>query len=269
MHNTMIGSTGIDQDNHMAHDNSYSNEQWVDMSAYTHMAMTTYPGDYYIPPATHGLPSESIGMAPPPIPHPMHNQPHSNNNSNNFASHLPHPLIIPTQQPSQVPWPSLRTNPSQSYSAPPVPIPPASAPVRQLALTICYTYTRRHFAGFTNQPNGFTANIVDEREIRSEGIHLKWLHGLRDQRIQTPTFPKLDIALQCRHRPPELNLLSGCFQPIITVQLFPRPEHGHVQRPEPNAARGFWFPASPKSDRSRPWTSRVHQPIATFGASDT
>ncbi|KAK6950079.1 hypothetical protein Daesc_008403 [Daldinia eschscholtzii] len=121
----MIGSTGIDQDNHMAHDNSYSNEQWVDINAYTHMAMTTYPGDYYNTPVTHGLPSESIGMAPPPMPHPMHSQPH-----NNFASHLPH-LIIPTQQPSQVPWPSLRTNPSQSYSAPPVPIPPASAPVRQ------------------------------------------------------------------------------------------------------------------------------------------
>ncbi|KAI1106314.1 hypothetical protein F4804DRAFT_52602 [Jackrogersella minutella] len=123
---TITGSTGIDQDNHLAHDNSYSNEQWVDMNAYTHMAMTTYGGDYYIPPVTHGLPSESIGMAPPPVPHPMHSQPH-----NNYASHLPHPLIIPTQQPSQVPWPSLRTNPSQSYSAPPVPIPPASAPMRQ------------------------------------------------------------------------------------------------------------------------------------------
>lgn len=126
MHNTMIGSTGIDQDNHLAHDNSYSNEQWVDMNAYTHMAMTTYGGDYYMPPATHGLPSESLGMAPPPVPHSMHN----NHAHNSFASHLPH-LIIPTQQPSQVPWPSLRTNPSQSYSAPPVPIPPASVPMRQ------------------------------------------------------------------------------------------------------------------------------------------
>lgn len=127
MHNTLIGSTGIDQDNHLAHDNnSYPNEQWVDMNAYANMAMSTYGGDYYNPPVTHGLPSESIGMAPPPIPHTMHNQPH-----NNFASHLPHPLIIPTQQPSQVPWPSLRTNPSHSYSAPPVPIPPASAPIRQ------------------------------------------------------------------------------------------------------------------------------------------
>ncbi|KAL7626279.1 hypothetical protein AAE478_003049 [Parahypoxylon ruwenzoriense] len=126
MHNTMIGSTGIDQDNHMAHDNSYSNDQWVDMNAYTNMSMTTYGGDYYIPPVTHGLPSESLGMGPPPVPHPMHSQPHSS-----FASHLPHPLIIPTQQPSQVPWPSLRTNPSQSYSAAPVPIPPASAPMRQ------------------------------------------------------------------------------------------------------------------------------------------
>ncbi|OTA61944.1 hypothetical protein K449DRAFT_57723 [Hypoxylon sp. EC38] len=127
MHNSIIGSTGIDQDNHMAHDNSYSNEQWVDMNAYTHMAMTTtYGGEYYGTPVTHGLPSESIGMAPPPVPHPIHSQPH-----NNFASHLPHPLIIPTQQPSQVPWPSLRTNPSHNYSAPPVPIPPASAPMRQ------------------------------------------------------------------------------------------------------------------------------------------
>ncbi|KAI1212973.1 uncharacterized protein F4807DRAFT_457058 [Annulohypoxylon truncatum] len=122
MHNTIIGSTGIDQDNHLAHDNSYSNEQWVDMSAYNNMGMTTYGGEYYGTPVTHGLPSESIGMAPPPVPHQMHSQPH-----NNYASHLPHPLIIP----NQVPWPSLRTNPSQSYAAPPVPIPPASAPMRQ------------------------------------------------------------------------------------------------------------------------------------------
>ncbi|KAI1393461.1 uncharacterized protein F4822DRAFT_13898 [Hypoxylon trugodes] len=126
MHNTIIGSTGIDQDNHLAHDNSYPNEQWVDINnAYTHMAMS-YGGDYYAPPVTHGLPSESIGMAPPPVPHQMHSHSH-----NNYASQLPHPLIIPTQQPSQVQWPSLRTNPSQNYSQPPVPIPPASAPLRQ------------------------------------------------------------------------------------------------------------------------------------------
>ncbi|KAI0480338.1 hypothetical protein GGR56DRAFT_267538 [Xylariaceae sp. FL0804] len=127
MHNTLLSSSGIDQDSHLAHDNSYSQEQWVDMSAYTHMPMPTYGTEYMahgLPPVSHGLPSESIGrhMGPPPVPSMF---------QNNYASQIPHPLIIPSQQPAPVQWPSLQTNPSHSYSAPPVAIPSASAPLRQ------------------------------------------------------------------------------------------------------------------------------------------
>ncbi|CAJ2509877.1 Uu.00g057770.m01.CDS01 [Anthostomella pinea] len=120
----MISSTGIDQENHMAHDDSYSNGQWVDMSHYTHMGMAGYPSDYFVPGPSHGLPSDSIGghMGPPPVPQPLHP---------NYGNQLPHPIIIPNQAPAHVPWPSLRTNPSHNYSAPPVAIPPVSAPMRQ------------------------------------------------------------------------------------------------------------------------------------------
>ncbi|ORY63418.1 uncharacterized protein BCR38DRAFT_227781 [Pseudomassariella vexata] len=123
MHN-MIGSSGMDQDSHLAHDsNMYSNDQWSDMSAYNQMAMSGYGGEYYMPPVTHGLPPESIGnhMPPPPVPQPIQHH-HAQ-----YSNQLPPPLIIPTQR-SQVPWPSLQTNPSQNYSAPPVAIPPQSAP---------------------------------------------------------------------------------------------------------------------------------------------
>lgn len=121
MHNSMMSSSGIDQDSHLAHDNSYSNEQWVDMSPYTHMTMPNYGGEYYMPPVSHGLPSEALGghMPPPPVPQTMHHT--------TYTNQLPHPLIIPTQQ---VQWPSLRTNPSQTYSAPPVAIPQASVSQR-------------------------------------------------------------------------------------------------------------------------------------------
>ncbi|KAI0016697.1 hypothetical protein F4780DRAFT_667888 [Xylariomycetidae sp. FL0641] len=132
MNHPMMSSTGIDQDSHLAHDNSYPSNQWGEVNNFAHMTTMTssYPDTYYMAHANHhGLPSESIGghMAPPPVPH-QHMHHH-----NIYPSQLPSPLIIPTQHaPPPVQWPSMHTNPPQhSYSTPPVAIPPASAPVRQ------------------------------------------------------------------------------------------------------------------------------------------
>lgn len=120
----MIGSTGgMDQESHLAHDNSYANDHWVDMNAYNHMTMPGYGGEYsFIPPTSHGLPSESTGnhMPPPPVPQPIPQHQHQ--------PQYTHPLIIPSQARTQMTWPSMQTNPGQSYSAPPVAIPPHSAP---------------------------------------------------------------------------------------------------------------------------------------------
>ncbi|KAI0128630.1 hypothetical protein BJ170DRAFT_594465 [Xylariales sp. AK1849] len=127
----MISSTGMDQDGQLTHDNSYSNDHWGEMNSYNQMAMSGYGGDYYMPPVSHGLPSESIGanhMGPPPVPQQVQHQ-HHNQQQQHYTNHLPHPLVIPTHQTTaaSVIWPSLRTNPSQTYAAPPVPIPPQSA----------------------------------------------------------------------------------------------------------------------------------------------
>lgn len=131
MHSNMIGSTGMDQDSHLAHDNTFSNDHWAEMNPYNQISLPAYGGDYYMPPVSHGLPSESIGghMAPPPVPQAIQHQQHQQHHQHHpFPSQqLPHPLVIPTQPRAQVPWPSLQTNPGQSYSAPPVAIPPQTA----------------------------------------------------------------------------------------------------------------------------------------------
>ena len=120
MHNQIIGSSGMDQESHLSQDHSYNNDNWVDMSPYTQTTMPDYGNSYgYMPPITHGLPSESLGrMPPPPPPQPMA-QPYQN-----------HPQLPMLTVPSHTSWPSLLTHPSpSSYSAPPVSIPPlAGAP---------------------------------------------------------------------------------------------------------------------------------------------
>ncbi|KAI1857607.1 hypothetical protein JX265_009571 [Neoarthrinium moseri] len=128
----MIGSSsGIDQDSHLASDHTFASDQWVGMNPYNQMPMSNYGNEYYMTSVTHGLPSESINaghMGPPPVPQQIHHQ-----QSQHYASQLPH-LMIPTQQSTPpVSWPSLRTNPSQTYSSPPVPIPPPSVtqPLKQ------------------------------------------------------------------------------------------------------------------------------------------
>ncbi|KAI1150162.1 hypothetical protein F4825DRAFT_21846 [Nemania diffusa] len=125
MHNNMITSTSADQDDQLVHDASYSNSPWVNMHSYNHMSMGNYQEEYYsMPHITHGLPSESLGghLAPSPFT--------SNIQPNNYPSQLPPPPPPLIPSPGQVPWPSLQTNPSQSYQSP-VPIPSVLAPQRQ------------------------------------------------------------------------------------------------------------------------------------------
>jgi hypothetical protein len=124
MHNSIIGTTGMDQDTHLSQDTSY-NDSWVDMNSYTQNTMQDYGNFGYMPPVTHGLPSESLSrMPPPPAPQPIQPQ---------QQSHPQLPMLI---MPSHATWPSMLTNPN-SYSAPPVPIPPVSTaptkPVRPAA----------------------------------------------------------------------------------------------------------------------------------------
>jgi hypothetical protein len=125
MHN-MIGSSGMDQNSHLAPDHTYMGDHWAGMNPYGQISMPAYGGDYYIPSSSHGLPSESIHighMGPPPVPQQVHHQ-----QSPHFPGQMPPSLMIPTQTNApQVSWPSLRTNPGQSYSSPPVPIPPQTA----------------------------------------------------------------------------------------------------------------------------------------------
>jgi len=116
----MIGTSGIDQENQLAHDSTYSNENWVDMNNYHQNNMSEYSNFNYMPPVTHSLPSESIRMPPPLAPQPL--QP-----AQPTHPQLPH-LIMP----SNATWPSMLTNPN-SYSAPPMPMPSLPPPPRKLA----------------------------------------------------------------------------------------------------------------------------------------
>ncbi|KAK0722380.1 hypothetical protein B0T26DRAFT_216358 [Lasiosphaeria miniovina] len=130
MHNQIIGSTAMDQENHIAQDHPYSNENWVDMNSYHHQTtMPDYSNGYgYIPPITHGLPSESLNRMPPP-PQPM---------SQSQASHTQLPMLM---MPHHATWPSMLTNPNNysPHSAPPVAIPPVSAPLKTSKLPAIQT----------------------------------------------------------------------------------------------------------------------------------
>ncbi|KAH8894834.1 hypothetical protein GQ53DRAFT_63787 [Thozetella sp. PMI_491] len=139
MHNQMIGSTGVDQQNHLAPDNSFGqNDSWVDMST-TYQHHPTTMADYgsgftynMAPVTTHGLPSESLNRMPPPPP-PQQPQPISQAP----ASHHQLPMLM---MPSHSTWPSmLLTNPNHNagygqppHSAPPVAIPPVVSAPSQL-----------------------------------------------------------------------------------------------------------------------------------------
>lgn len=121
----------MDQDTHLAHhEQAYGHDQWNDMSPYIQTTMSEYGGGFgYMPPISHGLPSEHLGRMPPsatppqqPLPQ-QHSQP----------AH--HPTLPMLMVPSHPTWPSMLTNPNGYNTSPPVAIPPASAPIQSLKTT--------------------------------------------------------------------------------------------------------------------------------------
>lgn len=133
MHNQITSSTGMDQESHLSPDNTYGPESWVDMSSFQHQTtMPDYGGGYgFMPPMSHGLPSESLGrMPPPPPPQSLHQQPP--------ATHTQLPMLMMPQ----ATWPSMLTNPNSygpPHSAPPVPIPSITAPLKTSKLPAIQT----------------------------------------------------------------------------------------------------------------------------------
>ncbi|SPO01112.1 uncharacterized protein DNG_03859 [Cephalotrichum gorgonifer] len=111
MHNTMIGTSGMDHEPHPAHDHSPygTNSEWVD------------GGFHYIPTP---LQSDSLGRTTAPSTT-IHPQPLSASpSSSQQHSHHPQPpmVILPSYS-----WPSMFTNPV-TYPAPPLPVPAVAPP---------------------------------------------------------------------------------------------------------------------------------------------
>lgn len=131
MHNQIVGSTGMDQESRIAQaGNTYGHDTWVDMNAAYHH-QTTMPdytaGFNYMPPISHGLPSESLSRMPPPPPPQQQSLPQGQTAPPQL------PMLI---MPSHATWPSMLTNPHTyaSHSAPPVAIPSVTAPVKTTRL---------------------------------------------------------------------------------------------------------------------------------------
>jgi hypothetical protein len=135
MHNQIIGSTGMDQESHIAQDHhTYGNENWVDMNQYHHQTtMPDYGGGFgYMPPITHGLPSESLNRMPPPPPPPQ-----TMSQSQPQTTHAQLPMLMMPH----ATWPSMLTNPNNygPHSAPPIAIPPVTAPLKTSKLPAIQT----------------------------------------------------------------------------------------------------------------------------------
>lgn len=124
MHDTMIGTTGMDQESHPAHDSSPygTSVGWVDYHSYNpsaNMYMST------------GLPSDSLSrIAPSPATihsQPQQSQPQSTSPPSHHQPHHPQlpMLITPSHTPSH-PWPSMLIGPGSYAPAPPTA--PAVAP---------------------------------------------------------------------------------------------------------------------------------------------
>jgi hypothetical protein len=126
MHN-MMGQIGMEHgQHHQNHDDPdahYSNDGWVQISNYSSSQQASpiheYQNFQYM---HHGLPHSlpvepAFGRMPPPqITHSHHHQ-----------------QLLPLIMPSHPTWPSMLTNPA-GYQAPPVAIPPHSAPVKATKL---------------------------------------------------------------------------------------------------------------------------------------
>ncbi|KAL2020247.1 hypothetical protein VTK56DRAFT_8571 [Thermocarpiscus australiensis] len=134
MHNQIAPSTGMDQESHLAQDNTYGTDTWVNMN--TFHQQTTMP-DYgagfgFTSPIHQGLPSESLSRMPPPPPppQPIH-QPQATHHTQLPMLMMPHTT-----------WPSMLTNPNNygpPHSAPPVAIPPLTAPLKTSKLPAIQT----------------------------------------------------------------------------------------------------------------------------------
>ncbi|KAL1882014.1 hypothetical protein VTK73DRAFT_2996 [Phialemonium thermophilum] len=123
MHNQIVSSTCVDQENRITQgNNSYGSEGWVDMNAsYHHTTVAGYAAGFnYIPPITHGQASESLNRMPPPQP-------------SQTMTHPPLPMLI---MPSHAAWPSMLTNPQgyTSQSAPALVIPSITASTKSTKL---------------------------------------------------------------------------------------------------------------------------------------
>lgn len=124
VHDLIMAQIGLDHEHHNAHekfDNGFgANDGWVEINNTYNSSQNQSPiyehgGFGFIQPIHHGLPSDSSFAPqrtpqPPPI-HSTHQQ-----------------QLLPLIMPSHSTWPSMLTNPA-SYAAPPVAIPPASAPL--------------------------------------------------------------------------------------------------------------------------------------------
>ncbi|KAL2168658.1 hypothetical protein VTG60DRAFT_7002 [Thermothelomyces hinnuleus] len=134
MHNQITPSVGVDRESHLSPNNTYAPENWVDMSSFQNQTtMPDYGTGYgFMPPITHGLPSESLGRMPPPPPppQPLHQQ--------SPATHTQLPMLMMPH----ATWPSMLTNPNNygpPHSAPPVPIPSIAAPLKTSKLPAIQT----------------------------------------------------------------------------------------------------------------------------------
>jgi hypothetical protein len=119
MHDSIMAQIGMDHEHHNGHDGGFGpTDGWADMnnhgfpSSQNQSPMYEHGGFGFIQPMNHGLPldtsfhTQRISQAPPV---------------------QTHQQLLPLIMPSHPTWPSMLTN-SANYSAPPVAIPPASAP---------------------------------------------------------------------------------------------------------------------------------------------
>lgn len=135
MHNQIAPSTGMDQESHLSPDNTYGSDSWVNMNSFHNQTtMPDYGGGFgFIPPITHGLPSESLSRMPPPPPPPSHQPIHQPQ-----AAHTQLPMLMMPH----ATWPSMLTNPNNygpPHSAPPVAIPPMTTPLKTSKLPAIQT----------------------------------------------------------------------------------------------------------------------------------
>lgn len=144
MHDTMTGTTGMEQEPHPAHDSSPygTNSGWTEVHPYSQSATASEMGAFgYMP---TGLPSDPLGRIAPSSAT-MHqqqqqSQPQSTSPpSSHQQSHHPQlPMLI---MPSHA-WPSMLTNPV-SYPAPPMAAPAVAPPPPTKPLRTTSTTPRR------------------------------------------------------------------------------------------------------------------------------